>query len=418
MLTVEERFMIKHLHREGVSLSETARRTGHDRKTVRQVVDEPVVPDHQVHERQRHKLGPYVAYLEQRIAEGVLNANKLYSEIQVQGYTGSRSQLRAFIHPMRPDRVGQATVRFETQPGQQAQADWAHFGLIDHHGHQRRLYAFLMTLSWSRMLYVEFTVSADTAWWLRGHQHAFAYFGGVPREVLHDNLKSAVLNRDSDGTVHWNPRYLDFADYYGFVPHACQPYRAQTKGKVERGVKYLRNNFWNGLRFSDLTDLNRQAWEWLDRTANVRVHGTTHEVPLARLPLEGLQPILGKPAYDTSLVSSRRSTKDCQISYNGNFYSIPAGHHQQELLVKETERGDLVIFTPQGLEIARHTLASGYNQRIVDPAHYQTITSLTQRPSPNGAVQVSLPSPKLAAPTVEVRALSDYEQLLEGVGHE
>ena len=162
-------------------------------------------------------------------------------------------------------------MRFETEPGEQAQVDWGHFGFIEHHGRQRRLYAFVMTLGWSRAMYVEFTTSTDATWWLRCHVHAFHYFGGVPKVVLHDNLKTAVLSRDADGTVHWNPRYLDFADYYGFTPQACRPYRAQTKGKVEAGIRYVRGNFWPGLRFVDLADLNRQGRDWLDFTAN-RAH--------------------------------------------------------------------------------------------------------------------------------------------------
>ena len=105
-------------------------------------------------------------------------------------------------------------------------------------------------------MYVEFTISADTAWWLRGHAPAFRVVGGIPRVVLHDNLKPAVLDRDAAGSVHWNPRYLDSADYDGFTPKACPPDRAQTKGKVESGVKYVRRNFWLGLRFTDLLALN------------------------------------------------------------------------------------------------------------------------------------------------------------------
>lgn len=126
------------------------------------------------------------------------------------------------------------------------------FGTLQQHARQQRLYAFVMTLGWSRMLYLEFTFSTDLAWWLRCHQHAFAYFGGVPREVLHDNLKTAVLARDGAGGIHWQPRYLDFAQYYGFQPRACQPYRAQTKGKVENSIKYIRGNFWPGLQLTDL----------------------------------------------------------------------------------------------------------------------------------------------------------------------
>ena len=417
MLEVEDRFMIKNLHSQGMSISDIARETGHDRKTVRQALAEPLLCKRPPGQAVRYQLGPYVEYIKKRIDEGVLNASKLYVEIEGQGYTGSRSQLRAFVQPFRIVRQTQATVRFETEPGEQAQVDWGHFGYINHRGHQRRLYAFVMTLGWSRAMYVEFTVSADAAWWLRCHQHAFRFFGGIPREVLHDNLKTAVLERDRGGSIHWNPRYLDFAHYYGFTPRACQPYRAQTKGKVESGVKYVRRNFWLGLQFVDLRDLNGQVQTWLDTVANVRRHGTTGEVPWVRLPQEHLQPLLGKPNYDTSLISHRRSSADCLISYDGNYYSVPAAYHRRVLLVRETEQDELIICTSQGDEIARHRLSPDYNQRILEPTHYQSVASRTAPRSPAPATQLVLTTFETAhqgaAPVVETRALSLYELLAE-----
>jgi transposase len=419
MLGVEARFVIKDLYKKGLSISEIARETGYDRKTVRRVIDEPLVPDKHPGQTTRYKLGPYIEYLKGRIGEGVLNANKLYDEIRRQGYAGSSSHLRAFVHPFRVARKTQATLRYETDPGEQAQVDWGHFGLINHRGHQRRLYAFLMTLGWSRMMYAEFTVSADESWWLRCHIHAFEYFGGIPKIVLHDNLKTAVLERAAGGQIRWNPRYLDFAHYYGFTPKACQPYRAQTKGKVESGVRYLRYNFWLGLHFTDLGDLNQQVRTWLDSVANVRIHGTTGAVPWERLPQEHLQPIAGRPAYDTGVLSHRRSSADCLISYDGNFYSVPAGYHKQTLLVKESEAGDLLIYNAQGGEIARHHLSDDYNQRIVDPMHSKGIASLTQRPKQAAASQASTHAPRapaqVDAPVVETRPLSIYQSLADEV---
>ena len=416
MLKVEHRFMIKDLYRRGVPISEIARITGHDRKTIRTVLNEPVNPAPRKRKPKDKKLEPFAPYLEERIQEGVLNCNKLLAEIQRQGYHGGKSLVKDFVQPYREARRQEATVRFETAPGEQAQVDWGHFGFIDHHGSRRRLYAFVMTMAWSRAMYVEFTVSADATWWLRCHVHAFHYFGGIPRVVLHDNLKTAVLNRDADGTIHWNPRYLDFADYYGFTPRACKPYRAQTKGKVESGVRYVRGNFWPGLKFVDLADLNRQGREWLDATANVRVHGTTGEVPFDRLPQEPLQSLDGKPDYDTSLISFRRSTKDCFVSYQGNYYSVPAKHARKTLKLKETEDGQLVVFDAQSDEIARHRLLDGRNQRSIVSVHYADIrqgSTPAKRP-----VATQLPSLEglPPAPEVETRPLSWYDQLAEVAG--
>jgi len=416
MLKVEDRFMIKDLHRRGMTISDIARTTGHDRKTIRAVLKGPVSPPPQKRKARTKKLDPFVPYLEKRIEEGVLNCNKLFDEIRRQGYQGGKSLLKTFVQPYREARRQEATVRFETEPGEQAQVDWAHFGYIEHHGRRRKLYAFVMTLGWSRALYLEFTVSADAAWWLRCHVHAFRYFGGVPRQVLHDNLKTAVLDREADGRIVWNVRYMDFADYYGFSPRACRPYRAQTKGKVESGIRYVRGNFWPGLKFVDLADLNRQAHDWLDQTANLRVHGTTGEVPFDRLPLEHLLPLAGKPDYDTSLIAFRRSTKDCFVIYDGNYYSVPADYARKTLQVKETEDGQLIILDIDDEEIARHRLAEGHNLRVAVSTHYAHLRCTSRPARRRGAIQLPAPQsePFLpTAPEVETRPLAWYEQILE-----
>jgi transposase len=409
VLNVEERFMIKDLYRKGVSICDIARLTGHDRKTVRKMLQETVVPSPATRQAKARKIDPYTPYLQQRIAEGVLNARKLYGEILGQGYAGKESRVRDFVHPFRQARQPQATVRFETEPGQQGQVDWGYFGAIQHDGRQRRLYGFVMTLGWSRMMYLEFTVSTNETTFLRCHIHAFRYFDGIPRQLLHDNLKTAVLARAPDGAIRWHPRYLDFADYYGFTPRACRPYRAQTKGKVESGVKYVRGNFWPGLKFTDLADLNLQALDWLDRVANVRVHGTTGEMPAARFPLENLQSLVGKPDYDTSVISARRSSRDCLVSYLGNYYSVPAAFARQHL----------IVLSQQGEEVARHRLACGRNQRIIVAAHYQGISTTSQLPIRAGAVQLALPESVLfplgPAPVVEARPLSAYDACVEVV---
>lgn len=417
MLDVEDRFVIRDLHRKGVSISEIARRTGRDRKTIRKVINGPLEAQPKTRRRRERKIDPYVPYLRERIEVGVLNARKLYDEIRDLGYPGRETLVRSFVQPFRQQRQSQATVRFETEPGRQAQVDWAHFGHIKHQGKRRRLYAFLMTLGWSRAMYLEFTLSADMAWWLRCHLHAFHYFNGVTTEILHDNLKTAVITHSTGGGIRWNPRYLDFADYYGFTPRACRPYRAQTKGKVESGVRYVRGNFWLGLRFTDLADLNRQALGWLNGIANVRIHGTTGCVPFQRLPEEGLMSIEDKPDYDTSLTVYRCCSRDCLISYEGNLYSVPARYATERVMVKVTEGGELSVLNQQGEIIAWHPLAVGSNRRIIAAQHYKDLHLNTRTPAKPGALQVDDPdlTPTLwpDAPAVEVRPLDAYTELVE-----
>lgn len=416
MLALEERFMIREMYRKGVSISEIARRTGRDRKTIRQAINAPDLSSpKQPRQVKACKIDPYTPYLEQRIAEGVLNARKLYGEILAQGYPGKESKVREFVHDRRPEKEPTGSIRFETPPGEQGQVDWGYFGFITHHGRTCRLYAFVMTLGWSRACYVRFTISSDTTWFIRCHLHAFAYLGGVPKRLLYDNLKSVVERRDADGKVHWNPRFLDFADVAGFSPQACKPYRPQTKGKVENGVKYVRGNFWPGLHFRDLEDLNNQALAWLNTTANPRVHGTTGEVPFSRLGSEGLQSAEKAFTYDTSVMTSRRSSKDCVISYEGNLYSVPAAYARKTLQVNITEAGELVVYSEVGQELARHRLLLGKQERSVQAEHDRKLGIPAPRVAQATAMQeLSQASTSMFwdAPVVEVRPLSVYDQLL------
>ena len=199
----------------------------------------------------------------------------LQRELRAIGYEGSFTILADYMRPRRRSRQPRATVRFDTGPGEQAQVDWGSFAYVGNDGRQRRLWALVMVLSWSRTIYVEFVRRADTASFIRCHIHAFGYLGGIPRRCLYDNGKVVTLGRDLDGRIDWNQRMLDFALWLGFELKLCQPYRAQTKGKVERGVKYVRGNLWPRIRFTDDADLHRQSMEWCDIVANRRLHGTS-----------------------------------------------------------------------------------------------------------------------------------------------
>lgn len=413
MVNLEERFMIRDMYRKGMSISEIARQTGRDRKTIRKVIQAGNKPDGDKPARRCRqkgaKLAPFAGYLKQRIGEGVLNTRKLLRELKARGYTGGLTQLILYVQPYRTAREERAVMRYETEPGQQAQVDWTSLGYLSVEGRQQRLYAFVMMLGYSRMLYVEFTTSTEVSTWLRCHQHAFEYFGGVPREILHDNLKTAVLSRGAGGKIHWNTRYLDFALYYGFSPYPCKPYRAQTKGKVERSIRYLQQDFWVGTHFVELADLNSQAWEWLASVANRRIHGTTGVSPSSRWSLENLQ-ALPSTRFDTSQVTHRQATRDCMVHYRGNVYSVPVAHAGQMLLLKESEDGWLRIYTAEQNLVAEHRLVKGRFQRSVLEGH---LVGLPQpRPPRAQPLARQVIHPELS-PLVQTRPLSVYAQLLE-----
>jgi transposase len=418
MLQLEDWMKLKDLHHQGLSISEIARRTGHDRKTVRKYLKDKQPPQPKARQKKPSKLDPYKPYLLSRMSHGVFNCVKLLGEIQEQGYPGQVSILKDFVRPYRQQQRQLAVVRFETRPGQQAQVDWGHFGQILVEGHWKKLYAFVMTLGYSRMKYVAFTLSCDLEHFLQGHLEAFHYFGGVVEEVLVDNLKTAVLGRQGSH-IQWHPRYLDFAAHYGFVPKACWPNRPQTKGKVENSMGYVKGNFWPGIAFVDLADLNGQARWWCDTVANAKVHATTREVPWQRLPREGLQP-LPEVDYDTSYLAHRQVQRDCLVHYRGSRYSVPHRYAGQGVMVREPLVGGQLRIFRRGELIAQHPLSPQSGALVVDPQHYAGLSPKRRLPQiPPPATGIPLPAgPGIGlaqlAPVVEKRPLHAYDRVAQG----
>jgi transposase len=419
MIQGEGWYMIRELLREGLSISEIARQAGRDRKTIRKIRDAPGHPAAQERRKRGSKLDPYKPYLRERATAGVLNAVKLLPEVRRHGYPGGVTLIREFLHPLRP-AVPVVTERFETEPGQQAQVDWAACGRIWYRDRLRSLSSFTMTLGYSRRQYLGFTVSEDMETFQRCHIDAFRYFCGVPSEILYDNLKTAVDHRGPDGQVVWNKRFRDFADYYGFVPRACQPYRAQTKGKVENGIRYVKGNFLLGLDVAQMTleELNGEALRWLRETADVRVHGTTHERPIDRWPAEAaaLKPLDGHRDYDTSYVSHRLVNREGYISYRGSRYSVPPEHAGRLLLVKEEADGKLRVYSGQH-QVIEHTLAEKPGSVITAPGHAEAVRALARagrrncaRPDRRRLPQSAPPWPSW--PEVQVRPLAVYDEAL------
>lgn len=198
------------------------------------------------------------------------------------------------------------------------------------------------------------------------HINAFRYFGGITDTILYDNMKTVVLSRE-DKSINWNPQFMDFASYYGFVPRLCLPGRKETNGKIERPYSYIVTSFFDGTEFASLTDINEKARIWLDTVANVRIHGTTQTAPFERLKDENLNPLRD---VDYVLVHSemRKSSKDCYISFEGNRYSIPYQHSCRDLTIKLIG-DDLGIYYGEE-QIATHRLSHQKGQMITDQKHF------------------------------------------------
>ena len=308
----ETRMLLRHYLEQGTSKSALARQLGVSRDTIYRWIRDGELDRDLEAETVRYgprppvptKLDPYKPIIEARLAAyPELSAVRLLDEIRAAGYAGGYSQLKAFVQRVRPTPVAEPVVRFETPAGRQAQVDFARFRFA-----WGVRYALLVVLGYSRLLWCRFYPRQDMATLIDGLEDAFLAFGGVPQELLFDQMK-AVITRDlrlEGGALVRNPEFLRFAHHWGFTPRACRPYRAQTKGKVERPVRYLRGNFVYGRTFLHDADLDQQRQAWLDRVANVRLHGTTRERPRDRFEREErflLQPLAAR-RY-TSLVVAR-----------------------------------------------------------------------------------------------------------------
>jgi len=425
MVRLEEWMNILQLHKQGLSISDIARRSGRDRKTIRSYLKQPCQPPKRKPITHPTKLDPFKDYLVKRWDEGVSNAVKLPGEINRQGYIGGYTTIKdsSYVHCVnrQTTRLWCALRHYLLS---RPRLTRGYFGKILIQGERWRLYAFAMILGYSRMKYVEFVTRADSEHFLQGHINAFHYFGGVPEEVVVDNLKSAVTWRDK-AEIHWNPRYLDFASHYGFIPQACWPYRPQTEGKVERLIGYVRKNFWPGIHYLDIADLNRQAREWLDGTANTKVNATTGESAWDRWGREQakLMPINGVACYDTSYMTQRKVIRDCHVHYRGNRYSVPWRYAGREVVVREAVDGDLVRIYHQEQLIATHQLSQQRGETIDDRSHFVGILGYCREKAvKQQKVGILLPAGpgigtdlmERTAPLVEVRRLSAYQFILDG----
>ena len=368
-----------------------------------QVLNSPdsIVP--KVRQPRGSKLDPHTEYIDHRLSEGLENCVVLLRELRSQGYEGSYTVLADYVRPRRRQRQPRATVRFETAPGEQAQVDWGSLAYIGADGRNHRIWVFVMVLSWSRACYVELVRRADTAAFIQCHVNAFEYLGGVPSRCLYDNAKVVTLGRDQDGQVEWNLRMLDLARLVGFEMRLCRPYRAQTKGKVESGVKYVRRNMWPSICFTDDADLNRQGLEWCDTVANRRVHGTTHRIPQEMLAEERhhLGKLPDRAALAAHLREDRKVARDGFVSWEGSRYGV----HWKWVgaVVQVGQRQGTVEIWAGDQRVAVHPRAQEPGQRFILPGQWSGLPRVDGRPHKE-AVAVQAP-----AGEVERRSLDVYE---------
>jgi len=402
---------ILELAKQGTPKKVIARMLGVDIKTVRRVLSAKEWHSYRRKAVSKKILSGFEEFLTRRAEEVGFNGKVLLRELRGMGYTGGYDVLKQFVKPLRDAfrRDAEATLRFETGPGMQGQVDWG--SSFVWFGEKRvRTHFFALVLGYSRRMFSKGYKNERLVHLLAGHEAAFSWFGGRPREILYDNPRTMVKGRDPEsGKVELNPTFRDFADYYGYKPRFCHPYRARTKGKIESGIKYIKRNFLAGRRFRDLEDLNRQLEEWLVTEADVRIHGTTGVRPIDRFAQEKLIDLCHVPPYRLESPIRRKVPNDARVCFKANRYSVPWRFIGRQVEVRV--EGDEVALLHGGREIARHELLSGRFQERVDPAHFRGLFRMVVGEEP-----IEPPhDPRFPVEDVMVRDLSLYDQVA-GIG--
>ena len=365
--------MILDLKRQGLSTAAIARQTGLDRKTVRKYLSRGLEPP--VYGPREHRpsaVSAFDDYLRQRLtAFPDLSAARLLRELKEMGFQGGYSAVKRAVRALRPATTPACFERrYETPAGRQAQVDFAYFRprFADGPEQERVVWLFSMVLGHSRMMWGCFVPHQDLQTVLRCHIDAFTALDGVPAEVLYDRMKTAVTGEDDDQGIAYNGKLLEFAGHYGFVPKACRPYRAKTKGKVERPFRYVRQDFFLGRTFQNLNDLNSQFRNWLDGVANRRCHATTHRIIAEHFAEEhpALKPLPAVP-YTAVLKLERRISRDGMVSVGGNQYSVPDATRRRAVDVHVL--ANQVHIFEDGALIASHPLLTGSGQRRIESGH-------------------------------------------------
>jgi transposase len=301
----------------------------------------------------------------------------LLQQLRQQGYAGGYSILKEFVREVRPVHKP-AYLMLEFAPGECAQVDWGSFGSVSVGSNRRRLSFFVMVLCYSRMMYLEFTLSEGMEQFLTCHRHALEFFQSVPSKVMIDNLKVGVLHHPFGGKATFHPRYLDLAAHYGFEPVACNVRRANEKGRVENAVGYVKKNFLNGLNIPSFVAINPAAITWRDTVANVRVHGETQRKPIDLFAEEKarLRPLPAAP-YDCAVIRPISANGCCYVVLDTNRYSVPHLYASQKLTLK-LYPDQLLLFYNEKL-IASHARSYDRRQKIRNPDHIRELETQRKR---------------------------------------
>ena len=340
--------------------------------TVHRVLSETGIPKAQRCPRSS-MIDDYLPFITQTLEKyPLLCASRLYVMVKERDYPGGPDHFRHLIAQHRPRKNPEAFLRLKTLPGEQAQVDWGHFGYLTIGQAKRPLMAFVMVLSWSRQIFLRFYLNQQMANFLRGHEAAFEHWQGLPKVLLYDNLKSAVLERQGD-SIRFNPHLLEFASHYRYEPRPVAVYRGNEKGRVERSIRYIRDNFFAAREFTDIDDLNAQADKWCqgqsadrlcpeDKTMTVRTAFEQEQSHLLKLP---------ENQWPSDEREEVKVGKTPYVRFDKNDYSIP--HTQVKKILTVTASLKQVRILDGQTEIASHTRSFDKGQQIENPQHIEAL---------------------------------------------
>lgn len=356
-------FFAEHLSQRGISA-----RLGIHRQTVTALIQRnQVLLKRQSVNSCSSILAPYYNHIEELLRDDPgRSAVNILQKLRGIGYHGGLTILKDYLRTRRPPSEPKAYLSLEFVPGQAAQVDWGDFA--DPFGLGRKLWCFVMVLCWSRLLYLEFTLSACFESFLRCHENAFEFFGGIPREIWYDNLAAAVAERKQK-IIRFNPKFLAYCGHCHFNPVACNPGAAHEKGRVEDSVRYVRGNFWPGRSFTDWQDANIQSHAWRDQFANKRTHATTRKIPELHFVQEKPHLLPLAQNYDTDEIYSPKVSHQFRVRFDANEYSAPWRLCGRTLTLRADENTVRLYLNRK--RICCHRRSWGKGESAVNPKHQE-----------------------------------------------
>lgn len=414
---------ILDLHRSGLTQRAIARKLGISRNTVKKYIEAPecCLKSPKPYQR-KSMLDPYHSTIKAWLEEDEFYTGTwIYDRLVNQGYTGSYETVKRKVGKLKKQKQKIAYMRFETDPGHQAQVDFGEFHVELPDGSIKKLYLFSMILGYSRKIYTEFIERCDMPSFLDCHIHAFKYFAGVPDQILYDRMKNVYIAKLA-GKHKFNSTLVGFAFHYGFTPKVAPAYAAWVKGKVERPYTFIREGFWRGYGYVNTARANKDIWSWIIKK-DERIHGTTHEKISIRFERE--QPYLNHlphQSFDTSYRIYRKVYKDCTVHFEGNRYVLPHRLVGEQVILR-LKKTQLRIFENNHLVVV-YDIPSTKGNLVQKKQFYEALKNdqdMNLRKYNHGrkgkgrAKQTISPQAPKYDMDVEIRSILEYERFIPEV---